>query len=316
MGSWNTTDALTQLPILYGDKIRCFVIKQQPYEIDLNGTCYSNDLWAPIGPSITGIYNDYGSIGKIEKSLNSEILLDTFRNSNLDIKTDKFDDEVNLKTSNLETLLNCVERGRIKSKEYTVANNSLHLGLMFVLEETYQTMLSFNPVDTCRFEHSGGGYYYAPISKSFKPIIEEWYELHFNLFKALKNKFEHHFLGGKLFWQFRSYGLDAFKPALIELIKKETPMSDHQVQNIFKNMIEMMHFDFSMSSGRKMYQPQTGSGSQNDETSIHVALANATLAVVEKRKKEREEDEEDWEKPDDEGYMPYMRKHNKLLILK
>jgi len=311
MGSWNSTDTLTQLPIHYGDKIKCFVLQQQPYEFDLNGTCYSNDLWSPIGPPVTGIYNDYGSISKIEKSLNAEIILNELRNSDFKIKTDKFDKKISLKKTKLETLLSCIERGRIK----TTHKDPMHLGMMFVLEETYKAMLSFNPVDMCHHTN-GKGYYYAPITTYLQRQIESWYESQMVLFKATKDEFRLSLSDSRLFGSFRTYGQHAFKPKLIELIKEDVSISDSKVQNIFKNIVDLMHFDYSMSHARKMYQPQTGAGSQNDNTAVHAALAKATLDVVAKRKAQWDEENEPGEEPDEEGYYPYMRTHNKLQIFK
>ena len=56
MGCWNETDALTQLPILPGDPVKLIVV-----------TSHSDELTFPRCFPISGIYDDYGSIEKIEE---------------------------------------------------------------------------------------------------------------------------------------------------------------------------------------------------------------------------------------------------------
>lgn len=59
MGSWNSTCMLTHLPIKSGEKVTgvLLVKKDEP-----RVTSLPNEVWTPVSPFITGVYNDYGSI--------------------------------------------------------------------------------------------------------------------------------------------------------------------------------------------------------------------------------------------------------------
>lgn len=81
MGSFNGTCFLTQMPIHYGDKIRLIFITKNPTSPDYHdsGFCYSSDMYGAYGLPLKGIYNDYGSIDKIEKTASVALLTDAFK---------------------------------------------------------------------------------------------------------------------------------------------------------------------------------------------------------------------------------------------
>ena len=66
MGCFNTTGFLSKLPILYGDRVVCFLAKINP---EYGYTpYYPFELIAPICLPIYGKYNDYGSIEDVDDS--------------------------------------------------------------------------------------------------------------------------------------------------------------------------------------------------------------------------------------------------------
>ena len=66
MGCFNTTGFLSKLPILYGDRVVCFLAKINP---EYGYTpYYPFELVAPICFPIYGEYNDYGSIEDVDDS--------------------------------------------------------------------------------------------------------------------------------------------------------------------------------------------------------------------------------------------------------
>ena len=73
MGCWNQTCSLTNLPILYGDKIVVLPLIIHNTKL-LEGISYEiNDKCGPICVPIIGTYDEYGGIENIE---NSNIILD------------------------------------------------------------------------------------------------------------------------------------------------------------------------------------------------------------------------------------------------
>ncbi len=77
MGCWNETCYMSNLPILWGDKIVLFVLgptsNQRIYE-----TCYPDDNYVPLGFPIVGEYDDYGGIENAVISPHMEQYLQTF----------------------------------------------------------------------------------------------------------------------------------------------------------------------------------------------------------------------------------------------
>lgn len=66
MGCFSATCILSSLPIEWQTPVRFIALARDP----LRGTgfiCSVNDVWAPITPAIKGVYNDYGSIEKLEE---------------------------------------------------------------------------------------------------------------------------------------------------------------------------------------------------------------------------------------------------------
>lgn len=71
MGCFNGTDALTQLPILYRDPVKLFIIVHEE-----NGRVFDcTDAWRPLCLPISGTYDDYGMIENIVEDWNTQSIL-------------------------------------------------------------------------------------------------------------------------------------------------------------------------------------------------------------------------------------------------
>jgi len=66
MGSFDSTCALSGLPITHGDDVKYFLLTENPYEDSL--VCYSHDMWFPRSTPVRAKYNDYGSIEAYDES--------------------------------------------------------------------------------------------------------------------------------------------------------------------------------------------------------------------------------------------------------
>lgn len=62
MGCWNETDALTKLPIHYGEEIVFFVLDTLPERYHSPSRSLNEDLYSPVGLPFYGTYDDYGSV--------------------------------------------------------------------------------------------------------------------------------------------------------------------------------------------------------------------------------------------------------------
>src|SRR5579885_552791 len=149
MGCWCETCGVTQLPINAGDKVRVFVmISQDSYAFDDGGfggggTCYTTDRWAPIGPPIRGEYDDYGGVENIVMDDAAKIVEERLRAGWVPLTSkhewDKIPDKLEL-----SDYLHYIERDRGKLEE---RGKTHHIGLMFVLEDIYQTMVGFDTIE-------------------------------------------------------------------------------------------------------------------------------------------------------------------------
>lgn len=323
MGCWCETCGITQLPINAGDKVRLFVIAMEKHYAFSDGgeggggTCYSNDRWSPIGPPIQGEYDDYGSIDPIIMDDSAKMIEDTLQASWIPPES-KGEWEKIPEKFELSDYLNFIERDRAKIKG---RYEEQHLGLMFVLEDVYQAMINFDPIES-HHNYESRGYIYMPFSEGIKLEFEKWYLNQLKLMKeynTYKDTIEAKSVellaemsDFRLFNSLKENGLRPFKKVLRNLAKRGLAWEDVEVQNVATEVINMQKFDIAMSRARKQWMPQSGKGGQQNESDIYQAICDATQKIID----DREEESREWrdEEPDENGYYPYMIKHNKEEI--
>lgn len=329
MGCWCETDGVTQLPINHGDKVRLFIIINNGYDdIDGGGQCYSNDIWSPLCPPIQGTYDDYGGVENIKNDEYAKNLLKVLKDKMLPVE-DKYDNEekTSVNDMSLEQALRWIERGRAKSTGYK--GKPVVIGQMMVLEEVYQAMINFDPIEAYH-NWSEKSYFYMPTSEMLKKELTDWYVeklASYATFTELSKKAKStdeklsniadmmlELSDGRLFSDYKDHAMKTFKNLLVAEIKKGTDVSSKKVQKIFKSSLDMTMFSRAMSHARKAWAPQSGKGSQNNELQIYKLLADATNSIVTAREKE---DLEDGGEPlDENGYSSYMLEHNKEVLSK
>lgn len=312
MGCWAETDSITQLPINYEDKVRVFVLlSQKSYKDDIGTIYYNNDLWAPLGLPVQGTYDDYGNIENIVENQDTELLLNRIKEVWIPFK-DKYEKVPSIKNMKLSEALYFIERGRVKAK----SSFNQHFGIMFVLEGIYQTMISFDPIET-HYNYVNQTYIYKPNSEILKSNFKMWYLKSLNIMKdssyseedKLKNIMLDLMCGDLIFFDFKEYGIKQYKNILIKLIKKSIPFEDEKVQSLLNSVIEILKFNKSMTSARKMYSPQSGKGRQDNDLTIYKALNKAVSNIIEENDKKYDNLNE-FECADANGYYPYMIAHN------
>lgn len=85
MGSWNETCMVSNLPVMYGEDVVCFLIKKSRY--DVRNIHEAKDLYTPISLPIRAKHNDYGGVEPGDRNLafihaNSVVNIDDFPNDN------------------------------------------------------------------------------------------------------------------------------------------------------------------------------------------------------------------------------------------
>lgn len=285
MGSWSETCGITQLPINAGDKVRLFILFENYLsENKGGGTCYPNDIWAPLGLPIQGIYDDYGGIEDLIENEDTEILFSRMKKGWIPF-VEEYEPVSPIESMSLQEAVHWIERGEAKISLY---GKERSLGIMFVLEEVYQTMIKFNPIEC---HHINNTYEYKPNSDIIK----------YN-FKLSYDKQDHCF-----FSDFNETGIKEHINSLQLLSKNNVPFDNEHVQSLFNSLLDMKIFHYSMMLARKSYAPQSGKGSQNDEISIYKDLISTMSKII---KNKEDLDREDGFSLDENGYAGYMLEQN------
>lgn len=82
MGSFDFTCAVSGFPISAGEKVRFFLLSENPYND--SGFCYMHDDWFPRSFPLIGSYNGYGNVEDIKDGPEKDLWLDFFK---IDLKT-------------------------------------------------------------------------------------------------------------------------------------------------------------------------------------------------------------------------------------
>lgn len=118
MGSWNKTCGLTRLPIIAGEDVYVFFLRERKGYID---RCYSTALWEPNLLNFQAKYNDYGGIEDVVEGNHTEALVQSMR---LIIKpmeqgeNQHHDIPVDPKTITLEGMQEAIHENRLFQSAY------------------------------------------------------------------------------------------------------------------------------------------------------------------------------------------------------
>lgn len=122
MGCWNGTCMISQLPILYHEKVKVIPIQKVSHEVMPNHTiCYSDTLYKPLPILLEGQYNDYGIIEFVEGD--TQALIDLVVN-----KSDLTLEEIRNKyteNSDVESCLRYIERDDLDGIGFVMIHEKL-----------------------------------------------------------------------------------------------------------------------------------------------------------------------------------------------
>jgi len=318
MGSFNETCGISQLPISYGDKVRVFILADTSklhYRQGNGGYCNSDDRWTPYGLSFVGKYNDYGSVEKVKNTYTSKLLFNNII-SNID---QNYNEEeccpLDLTDPNLgwTDIVDSISQEEIKMKNCT-------LGVMFVLEDIYQAMISMNKIIVCRDK---GGWAYeklnnfldldmgnylnkikddvarkrdleekiAKLEKEGNSTAIEILELKIKVDQALEEMIDDYSsIIESTINNYKSRHFLLYKKALMDLIGSGKYLNDKNIQLICSQLKEHVQFCQSLDSLRKGWMPQFGKGSQDCNYEAHLILTSAINNFCNKKNKEYDEE--------------------------
>ena len=266
MGCWNGTDGITGMPIQDKDQVRCLVIASRSEHPFLGGYTYSDDAWYPIGPSLTGLYDDYGCIKEIQESVAADWLTHFLP------MTDKMKEEIEGHSregfTELDEKILAIERA--VSFLPDPFNDRCRLCLWMVHESTWKVMQ--------------------------KAKYECWTESPKDRAKSLKATYFN--LDGEV------PAIDRMKLSIDEtklmrdnsFVAFEWAAQNHRYDEMVDGVEELLQLKWAMGAARRYFTPMAGSGTQNTDWEVHRSLADLVLRQAEdgiRNESPEEEDEDD-----------------------
>ena len=299
MGCWNGTCGISQLPITAGRKIKAFLMLQSEYSEAIGGAgvCYSTAHFRPWFFPVDAHYNDYGSVEHITKDWNSDYMLETFQKWLAEGKVRilghdeaEINDPQVKKFETLDDVFDCVERGALVFKTvkerlrgeppaWVSEPTELRIGIFMVIDTIYDAMLA----ESTRFKGLKDNSYYNDrdekwLEKAIKAINEARSmptpPTDFDAF--ISDHYVDNLLGDLVE---EHYAFKHYKTLLYAPDKVAIP-------DFFAKLNTIKDISFAMTFLRKMWIPQSGQGSQNEELSFNKALVGGMNKYFEIRAEE------------------------------
>lgn len=303
MGCWNSTDFVTSLPILGGDKCKLLLL----IETSKSSIYYSNII--PRAVPITGIYNEYGSLEKIKDSLNNNFIIDQFKQDLVGSRNIKSIQNVFECLADSELVIDENYSKRQKAKEYL----NLLTSTEALINDDYSGIFSKDEkiklqkeIDDCEIKPSKihsvlilesvynklANYNFKLNKKPFKEILlnDAYKFLNEIGLKKSKNKnvklfkLEKALVGrsGNLFLDFL-YNKDIlsceYYSKYLEnmIINHGFKIKDKAIISFVNDIVDFICFNKALVALRKEYYIPKESGSQESNYKIHEALAKVVL---------------------------------------
>ncbi len=308
MGSWNGTCMVTRLPILYGEKVKLFLLYNQNVEysrkyneisvLNKSSMVYSNEMLNPAFYPISGEYDDGGTIQYIVEDFNYKLIENYFKNKfglKIKIKNDRI-----IENWSLVDVIEGIERGRCHDTDPSYWSEQTQTWIPFDL--------SFTLIRDDVYEHIGE----KMLSESFsnwkhrgtveKMLVDEFNdELEFiKKLEAIKESkdieaMKNHFFetisrsDNRIFRK----GVDGtsflLKAQDYENILADNIKDDAFVKEVYKMWSTYKCLEIFMSDARISWMVQSGGGSQDSSWELTKMLAEKVIDICNKKIAEYEE---------------------------
>lgn len=312
MGCWNGTCAISQLPILSGDKVKLIILRTKENLVGNlagGGMCYSSGVTVPMSLPMEVTYNDYGSGEKVIENYNTKHLLNYFKEELKDgkifYKVGKHDKVKPL--SSVENLLYNIERGYVFTNGILQSSERYYLpecpiSFVMILNSVWDSMInavvslssnffSFEREDDPFYGTRENSYemiedYFKYLKKSFSSndpcsriILDRW--------SILDGNWKRNFLSGlRQYDRVDTISFLKYHMYLEDLLEKEDTVN---LEEFKKDLFEFVTISTVMEVLRKTWIPQAGAGSQDQDFEIYTALADTMKKHCEDKLKEWEE---------------------------
>ncbi len=279
MGCWNGTCMLTNTPIFHGDEVYMFLLQQKKIVEDIN-LCYPDGLWKPLPFYIEGEYNDYGAVEE-HHGLLIPTILNYIQKQLIGMKVGKnkcHDIAVKKEGFNLEVLHDADHENRlfIKSPLFGEMYRVKHV---IIRKNVLDSLLQRYVIEYTEYNHETQEITYhtltfneiVDIAKSFLSEVKAMDKDDWKRYDILEH-------GKNLFCKYlpREVRYSGMNPGIL-LIEAIDDNKDELAEAIMYQLCVFTWLSSFMSSGRRIWSPQSGAGSQDQETKAQELLAHLIL---------------------------------------
>lgn len=297
MGCWNQTCALTNLPILNGDDVYTFILIQTPNA--RTSLCHPTAFWEPMPLFFEGKYNDYGSVDNCNGLMiptitdfikNNLIEFEVGENSCHDIAVSKdgFDLNKLFETEHKDRLYitNPIFGGKQSVKHIEIRKQVLDSLLKaYTIEEYVGYDVETQNIGYAQHSFDdmlNFGYSFLDITKKLeKESFKRW-----DIFEYSTCRFTNHLPS-----DIKHNGLGV---VITELLLKSLDADNVELsRTIIHQLCVYIWLHHIMNSGRRIWSPQSGAGSQETDTLVQKLIARITLNEADYIDHYFDEDDED-----------------------
>lgn len=307
MGCWNATCAVTNLPIMWQDKVEVILIKTEASP-DGSSFCYPYAYHAPIPLTFGGEYNDYGAVENCHGAA-LDIIVESIRSVLTEREPDKelrsFETGVIRKDFNIENLFKLDHEGLL----YINALNKMphdmrethRITHLTVHQHVYDSIV--NNVTLESWDTDGDTYVTTEHTLEtyrgeYKQFIKDLTELVNTDDDMVRFNYELDGTVGKTkvskIVSERECGTYSMRyPVRIQNTLLDMIRMDDDIEPVIDNAVQFYLFNTFMNMSRRSWHKPSGTGSQDSETKYQELIANLTLEIAKsQRDKYLEEYEE------------------------
>lgn len=299
MGSWCETCVVSNLPIVWNTEARLVVLTQHhgwQGEQKAGGFCYATGAWSPRTLPIKGKYSDYGTVEKVSKDLNTELLVASLDKASI-IPSNV--DSTKKLPKKLSSIFELIERGRIRDKD-DYDHRPVMIGQSLIREDIYQAILNY-PLNG----HPWRSWYNLDLAFQ-KVEAEKYLEECFVKGRKYRVKDPSFGLGEALRWKdelkenndfLKSSDSGSHPPECIGryqgwledlTLREDVEHRAEEFKQLLYGMVELLHINRFMEDARKHWAPQSGKGSQDCDMKPYIYLAQEILAAAKRDEEEYE----------------------------
>ena len=274
MGSWNATCAITNQSIRHGEAVRVILMREKKkYESQGGGTCYSTELFMPMGLPIRGVYNDYGSVEDIVDSPFNEFFLKDLSQA---VAVDEKETREKYDPSDMKSLMDAIRSRGVTMKQR--GDDGADVCFMMIKETNFRSAIkALDKKPGSYWEESGQFVKEAdkdakdvlcvlegkPLSTKDNRMAELYNE------ELAKGSKDDGLFGRRWLRYCRWFGecnsMSWDYDTVMEFLGK---CEKRDRMGVIATIAEFKLFDAFMYRARKLYQPPCGAGSQNENLEL------------------------------------------------